>query len=246
MVVRRRTILALWRLYLARIGKRHSRFAITMPGLVVLVGLWRGWDHPFVPMLGGSFFVILALSPAMMMMQEKLTGSLRFVGSLPISGQEHAASRVLTAATMATPAALAGAVALILYPVVPFAAVAPAALANWALLTVVSIFGTALHYRYPFGYVVQLVLWPLFAFIVAVYAIEAWSSRFPSLVAALLSQAGLIGLGAILAAGVVTAAWWAVRTIVRLAPVYMGEADDELLDEMMNVERKWGRKKRRP
>ena len=162
MVVRRRAILALWRIYLARIGKRHSRFAITMPGLVVLFGLWRGWDHPLVPMLGGLFFGILALSPAMMMLQEKLTGSLRFVGSLPISGQEHAASRVLTAATMATPAALAGAVALILYPVVPFAAVAPAALANWALLTVVSIFGTALHYRYPFGYVVQLVLWSLF------------------------------------------------------------------------------------
>ena len=163
MVVRRRAILALWRLYLARIGKRHSRFAITMPGLVVLFGLWQGWDHPTVPMLGGSFFVILALSPAMimMMMQEKLTGSLRFVGSLPISGQEHAASRVLTAATMATPAALAGAVALILYPVVPFAAVAPAALGSWALLTVGSVFGTALQFRYPVGHVMQLVLWSL-------------------------------------------------------------------------------------
>lgn len=246
MVVRRRTILALWRLYLARIGKRHSRLAITMPGLVVLVGLWRGWDHPMVPMLVGSFFVLLALLPAMMMMQEKLTGSLRFVGSLPISGQEHAASRVLTAATLATPAALAGAVALVLYPVVPFAAVAPAALGIWALLTVGSVFGTAMQFRYPFGQFAQLVFWSLLAFVAAVFAIAEWGPRFPSLVAALLSQAGLIGLGAILAAGVVIAAWWAVSTIVRLAPVYMGEADDELLDEMKAVERKWGRKKRRP
>ena len=243
MPIRRRAVLALWRLHLSRILKRQAVFAGTMAGLIVFVGLRRGWDHQMVPVLGLFLFFFHSQLPPMLMMREKLDGSLGFLGSLPISGHEHAVGRILTAATLAAPAAIACVVALVLYSVVPIAAVAPAAFGIYMLLTVTSVVGTALHYRYSVGEFMQRGLYSLLAFIALAFLLDELITRswFPSL-EALVRPTVLIAASMLSWAGLLAAGWWAVRTIARLAPIYQGEPDDELLAEVKKVERKWGRK----
>ena len=79
---------------------------------------------------------------------EACHGSLRFLASLPISGPEHAAGRILVAATFAVPATLVITVVAVREQFVSLAASVPAGLLVWAALTAISTLITACHYRF--------------------------------------------------------------------------------------------------
>ncbi len=129
-MIRRRAVLALWRMLVGRLGKHFAKSVATFGALIALVGLTMGWDHGFVEMLSLFLLIMSAIFPASRMLQERIHGSLRFLASLPISGPEHAAGRILVAATFAVPAALVITVVAVREQFVSLAASVPAWLAS--------------------------------------------------------------------------------------------------------------------
>ena len=102
--MRRDAVLRLTRLHLHRTLKPMWKFGLVTIGVVMIPVFLGGGLNPDMTVAAGAVFLLyLPGSLALNMTQEKIDGSLRFLSSLPVTGREHAASRVLASAALTMP-----------------------------------------------------------------------------------------------------------------------------------------------
>ena len=241
-MIRRRAVLALWRMLAGRLVKHFAKSVATFAVLSALVGLTMGWDHGFVEMLSLFLLVMSVIFPAGRMLQERVHGSLRFLASLPISGPEHAAGRVLLAGTFAIPATLVVTVVAVREQFVSLAASVPAGIVVWAALTAISTLITACHYGFATDRMIGLFARVALAGVVVSLLVSSFVPPQLSVLAWLTSPTGRTVAFALGVGAAVTPLWWAVRTISRCAPVFQEGTDSEFLAAFSMMERAFQRK----
>ena len=176
---------------------------------------------------------------------EACHGSLRFLASLPISGPEHAAGRILVAATFAVPATLVITVVAVREQFVSLAASVPAGLLVWAALTAISTLITACHYRFAGERMLGLFARVALDGVVGSFLISTFVPPELAVLAWLASPTGRTVAAALAVGAAVAPFWWAVRTINCCAPVHQDTAESEFLAMYSMMEhafqRKWKR-----
>ena len=217
--MRRDAVLRLVRLYLYRTVKPMWKMGLAV-GVMILV-FDRGKPNPDTTVgFFAAFLIFLPVNLALNMTQEKIDGSLRFLASLPITGREHAASRVLATAALTMPLVIWLATLLPLFQLETLPVAVAAGIGFGAVVFFVSLVVTAFQYRYSGQKARSVVTYAALAFVAVLWIstrFEGWSAVI--LTGALVSLIGAMATGR-----------YALRTIVRLAPVYDGENDELAAD----------------
>ena len=155
------------------------------------------------------------------MTQEKIDGSLRFLSSLPITGREHAASRVVATAALTVPLVIWLATLLPLFQLATLPVAVAAGIGFGAVVLLVSLVAIAFQYRYSGQKARSVLVYAAVAFVVVLWI----STRFEGWSAVIRTPAVIVTGALVAGIGVVAIGWYALRTIVGLAPVYDGEND---------------------
>ena len=219
--MRRGAVLRLVRLYLDRTVKPMWKMGLVV-GVMILV-FDRGELNPSTIVgLFAAFLIYLPVNLALNMTQEKIDGSLRFLSSLPITGREHAASRVVATAALTVPLVIWLATLLPLFQLMALPGAVATGIGFGAVVFLVSLVVIAFQYRYSGQKARSVFMYAAVAFVVVLWIstwFEGWSAviRTPAVIVtgALVSLIGAMATGR-----------YALRTIVRLAPVYDGENDE--------------------
>ena len=102
--MRRGAVLRLFRLHLSRTVKPMWKLGLGVVAVVLIpVVFGDGLNPDMTVAFGAVFLIYLPCNLPLNMTQEKIDGTLRFLSSLPVTGREHAASRVLATAALTTP-----------------------------------------------------------------------------------------------------------------------------------------------
>ena len=221
--MRHNVVLRLSRLHVYRTLKPLWKVGLAMGVVVVLPPVFSGALNPdFTVGVLAGLLVLLPVTAALNVTGEKIDGSLRFLASLPVTGQEHAASRLVAVATLAIPLVVHLATLLPLFGLMaPPGAFVVAGSAGIAVV-LVSLVGVALQYRFS-GQKAR----SMFSILAAALVALAWmSTLFEGWLAIILTPAGIVTLSLIPLIGVMAGSWYALRTIVRLAPVYERDRDE--------------------
>ena len=218
--MRRDAVLRLVRLYLYRTVKPMWKLGLTV-GVMILV-FSRGELNPSVIVgLFAAFLIYLPVNLALNMTQEKIDGSLRFLSSLPITGREHAASRVVATAALTVPLVIWLATLLPLFQLATLPVAVAAGIGFGAVVLLVSLVAIAFQYRYSGQKARSVLVYAAVAFVVVLWI----STRFEGWSAVIRTPAVIVTGALVAGIGVVAIGWYALRTIVGLAPVYDGEND---------------------
>ena len=169
-----------------------------------------------------GFLVLLPATAALNVTGEKIDGSLRFLASLPVTGREHAASRLVAAATLAMPLVVHLATLLPLFGLMALPGAFIVAVSAGTAAVLVSLLGVALQYRFS-GQKAR----SMFSILLAASVGLAWmSTLFEGWLPVILTPVGIVTLSLLPAIGVMAGSWYALRAIVRLAPVYEHDRDE--------------------
>ena len=223
--MRRDAVLRLVRLYLYRTVKPMWKMGLAV-GVMILV-FSGGKPNPDTTVgLFAVFLIFLPVNLALNMTQEKIDGSLRFLASLPITGREHAASRVVATAVLAMPLVIWLATLLPLFQLATLPVAVAAGIGFGTAVFFVSLVVTAFQYKYSGQKARSVFTYAALAFVAVLWIstrFEGWSAviRTPAVIVtgALVSLIGAMATGR-----------YALRTIVQLAPVYDGENDELAAD----------------
>ncbi len=222
--MRRDAVLRLFRLHLHRTVKPMSKWGLVTAGvLMVPVFLGGGLNLDMTVGFGAVFLIYLPCNLALNMTQEKIDGSLRFLSSLPVTGREHAASRVLATAALTMPLVIWLAVLLPLFQLesLPGGPVVTG-IGMGAAVFLVSLVVIAFQYKYSGPKARSVFAYVLVAFVAVIWI----STLFEGSPAELLTPA-VIATGALVSGiGIVAVGRFAVRTIVEYAPIYDREKDE--------------------
>ncbi len=192
-------------------------------GVMILV-LSRGEFNPSTIVgLFAAFLIYLPVNLALNMTQEKIDGSLRFLSSLPVTGREHAASRVLATAALTTPLVIWLATTLPLFQLesLPGGPVVTGIGMGMAVF-LASLVVIAFQYRYSGQKARSILVYAGLAFVVVLW-ISTW---FEGLSAVIRIPAVIVTGALVSLIGAMATGRYVLRTIVRLAPVYDGENDE--------------------
>lgn len=216
--MRRDAVLRLTRLHLHRTVKPMWKLGLATIGVVMIpVFLGGGLNPDMTVAFGAVFLMYLPCNLALNMTQEKIDGSLRFLSSLPVTGREHAASRVLATAALTIPLPIWLAVLLPLFQLesLPGGPVVTG-LGMGAAVFLVSLVVIAFQYKYSGPKARSVFVYVLAAF-VAIFWISTMFEESP----AVLLTPAVIAAGALICGiGMAAVGWFAVRTIVEYAPAY--------------------------
>lgn len=220
--MRRKLVLRLFRLHVYRTVKPMWK-KLWIGGVVVLLAVLAGGLSPdlTVGVLAG-LLVFLPVTLALNVTGEKIDGSLRFLASLPVTGREHAASRIAAAAALAMPLVIHLATLLPLFDLVALPGAFVVAVGTGIAAVLVSVLGVALQYRFSGQAARSMFSGLSFAFVALIWM----SILFEGWPAAILTPAGIVALSLIPLIGVAAGSWYALRTIARLAPVYERDRDE--------------------
>ncbi len=221
--MRRSVVLRLSRLHMYRTVKPMWKVGLATGVVVVLPLVFSGALNPdlTVGVLAG-LLVLLPVTAALNVTGEKIDGSLRFLASLPVTGREHAASRLVAAATLAMPLVIHLATLLPLFGVMAFAGAFIVAVSAGIAAVLVSLLGVALQYRFS-GQKAR----SMFSILLAASVGVVWLSMlFEGWLPVILTPAGIVTLSLVPLAGALAGSWYALRAIVRLAPVYEHDRDE--------------------
>ena len=221
--MRRNAVLRLSRIHVYRTVKPMWKVGLAMGVVVVLPPVFSGALNPdFTVGMPAGLLVLLPVTAALNVTGEKVDGSLRFLASLPITGREHAASRLVAAVILAMPLVIHLATLLPLFGLMALPGAFIVAVSAGIAAVLVSMLGVALQYKFS-GQQVR----SKFFILAAVLGALAWmSTLFDGWPAAILTPAGVVTLALISSIGVMAGSWYALRAIVRLAPVYERDRDD--------------------
>ena len=213
--MRRGAVLRLVRLYLYRTVKPMWKMGLAV-GVMILV-FSGGKPVGFF----AAFLMYLPVNLALNMTQEKIDGSLRFLASLPITGREHAASRVLATAALTMPLVIWLATLLPLFQLETLPVAVAAGIGFGAVAFLGSLVVIAFQYRYSGQKARSVVTYAAVAFVAVLFIL----TRFEGWSAVILTPAVIVTGALVSLIGVMATGRYALRTIVRLAPVYDGEND---------------------
>ncbi len=221
--MRRNVVLRLSRLHVYRTVKPLWKVGLAMGVVVVLPPVFSGALNPdFTVGVPGGLLVLLPVAAALNMTGEKIDGSLRFLASLPVTGREHAASRLVAAVTLAMPAVIHFATVLPLFGLMSLPGAFIVAVSAGIAAVLLSLLGVALQYRFS-GQRVR----SMFSILLAVLMAFVWmSTLLEGWPAVILTPAGIVTLSLVPLIGVMAGSWYALRAIVRLAPVYERDRDE--------------------
>ena len=218
--MRRGAVLRLVRLYLYRTVKPMWKMGLAV-GVMILV-FSGGKPNPDTTVgLFAAFLIYLPVNLALNMTQEKIDGSLRFLASLPITGREHAASRVLATAALTMPLVIWLATLLPLFQLMALPGAVATGIGFGAVVFLVSLVVIAFQYRYSGQKARSVFMYAAVAFVVVLFI----STRFEGWSAVILTPAVIVTGALVSLIGAMATGRYALRTIVRLAPVYDGEND---------------------
>ncbi len=215
-------ILRLCRLHIYRNVKSMWKAALVMGGVLVLPLVLTGeFKQELTVGLLGGFLMLLPAHLALNMTEEKIDGSLRMLASLPITGREHAASRLVAAAALTMPLVIHLATLLPLFDLLAFPRAVGVGIGMGVTALLVGLVGVALQYRFS-GQKVR----SMFSMAVFVVVGLIWlSTLFEGWPAWILSPVGVVTLSLIPLIATIAGGWYAIRTIVKLAPVYERDQD---------------------
>ena len=221
--MRRNAVLRLSRLHVYRTVKPMWKVGLAMGVVVVLPLVLTGaLSQDLMVGVPGGLLVLLSVSLARNVTGEKVDGSLRFLASLPITGREHAASRLVAAVILAMPLVIHLATLLPLFGLMALPGAFIVAVSAGIAAVMVSMLGVALQYKFS-GQQTR----SKFGILATDLAGLIWmSTLFDGWPAAILTPAGVVTLALISSIGVMAGSWYALRAIVRLAPVYERDRDD--------------------
>ena len=219
--MRRGAVLRLVRLYLDRTVKPMWKLGLAT-GVMILV-FDRGELNPSTIVgLFAAFLIYLPVNLALNMTQEKIDGSLRFLSSLPITGREHAASRVVATAALTVPLVIWLATLLPLFQLMALPGAVATGIGFGAVVFLVSLVVIAFQYRYSGQKARSVFMYAAVAFVAVLFI----SRRFEGWSAVILTPAVIVTGALVSLIGAMATGRYALRTIVRLAPVYDGENDE--------------------
>ena len=214
--MRRGAVLRLVRLYLYRTVKPMWKLGLAVGVMILVVS--RGELNPSVIVgLFAAFLIYLPVNLALNMTQEKIDGTLRFLSSLPVTGREHAASRVLATATLTTPLVIWLATLLPLFQLesLPGGPVVTGIGMGMAVFLVCLVV-IAFQYKYSGPKARSVFVYFLVAFAAIVW-ISTWFEGSP---AELLTPMVIVTAALVSGVGAAAVGWFALRAIVEYAPVY--------------------------
>ena len=186
-------------------------------------GLRQGELNPSTIVgLFAAFLIYLPVNLALNMTQEKIDGSLRFLSSLPITGREHAASRVVATAALTVPLVIWLATLLPLFQLMALPGAVATGIGFGAVVFLVSLVVIAFQYRYSGQKARSVFMYAAVAFVAVLFI----SRRFEGWSAVILTPAVIVTGALVSLIGAMATGRYALRTIVRLAPVYDGENDE--------------------
>ncbi len=219
-------IFTLARLFLSRLGRQLGAVLVAV-GAMATVDIARHGVHLMSLVawgLGGALMV--PPMQAVVVVRDKMDGSLRFLASLPVAGAEHVAARTLAAAVLGFPAFVLGLIGL--------SAGAPAfspsqdvaiAFTSWIALTVISVAFTAVQMRTRVGDGIRLAMFGFAAIVIGARVLSSATSggRFATWRAILFTERGFALASVLVWILIGAAAWWAARTIARISESYEGD-----------------------
>ena len=216
-------ILRLWRLFVVRTMKPLVRIVTAVVGLGLLQALFGMWSIEINLLIIGAALSAILVSVPMIMIQEKIDGSLAFLASLPITGYEHAAARILLIVTAAVPMmGYVAATAWWLKLADGWLAVGLGALCGVVMMVAV-VGGVGCQYRYSVEQFMSMGMGAFGVIVLAGYVVGEISWLRELLVMLIVDPIG-VTIGALLAGGIgLLSGWYAVRMIVRRAPMYSDE-----------------------
>ena len=167
--------------------------------------------------MGAVFLIYLPCNLALNMTQEKIDGTLRFLSSLPVTGREHAASRVLATAALTTPLVIWLTTMLPLFQLesLPGGPVVTGIGMGMAVF-LVSMVVIAFQYKYSGPRARSIFVYALVAVVVVVWI----STRFEGSPTELFTPMVIVTAALVSGVGAAAVGWFALRTIVEYAPVY--------------------------
>ena len=221
--MRRTVVLRLSRLHVYRTVKPMWKVGLAMGVVVVLpLALTGALSQDLTVGVLAGLLAYLPVTLALNVTGEKIDGSLRFLASLPVTGREHAASRLVAAVTLAMPLVIHLATLLPLFGLMALPGAFMVAVSAGIAVVLVSLLGVALQYRFS-GQRAR----SMFGILVAVLVALAWmSTLFDGWLAVILTPAGIVSLSLVPLIGVMAGSWYALRAIARLAPVYERDRDE--------------------
>lgn len=221
--MRRNIVLRLSRLHMYRTVKPMWKVGLAAGVVMVLPLVFLGaLSRDLTVGVPAGLLILLPVSLAYNVTGEKIDGSLRFLASLPVTGREHAASRLVAIAILAMPVVIHLATLLPLFGLMAAPGAFVVAVGAGMAAVLVSLLGVALQYRLS-GQKAR----SMFSFLaLAVVALMWMSTLFEGWLAAILTPAGIATLSLVPAMGVIAGSWYALRTIARLAPAYEREQDE--------------------
>ena len=221
--MRRNVVLRLSRLHVYRTLKPMWKVGLAASVVLVLPFVLTGdLNRDFVVGVPAGLLALLPVAAALNVTGEKIDGSLRFLAALPITGREHAASRLVVVATLTMPLVIHLATLLPLFGLMALPAAFIVAAGAGIVVVLVSLLGVALQYRFS-GQRAR----SMFAILAAVFVGSTWMwTLFEGWLPAILTPAGIVTLSLVPSIGVMAGGWYALRTIVRLAPVYERDRDE--------------------
>lgn len=216
-------VLRLFDLHLYRALKPAWKLGLAVGGVVMLpVVLGDGMNPDMTVGFVAVFLLYLPANLALNMTQEKIEGSLRFLASLPVTGREHAASRLLAVAALTMPLVTWLSVALPLFRLQTIPEAVLAGIGFGVGIFLVSLVVIAFQYKYTGQKARSAFVYVLVAFVAVVWM----STRFEGWVAVLANPAVIVGGSVVGGIVVVAVGRYALRTIIEYAPVYDREKDE--------------------
>ena len=221
--MRRNVVLRLSRLHVYRTLKPMWKVGLAASVVLVLPFVLTGdLNRDFMVGVPAGLLALLPVAAALNVTGEKIDGSLRFLAALPVTGREHAASRLVAVATLTMPLVIHLATLLPLFGLMALPGAFIVAAGAGIVAVLLSLLGVALQYRLS-GQKAR----SMFAILVVALIGLTWmSTLFEGWLPAILTPAGVVTLLLVPSIGVMAGGWYALRAIVRLAPVYERDRDE--------------------
>jgi hypothetical protein len=169
---------------------------------------------------------VLPLMQGFLVLRDKFDGSLRFLASLPVAGEEHAAARALLCIALAAPVGVVTWFALGQNaPMFTAGQAVVVSLIAWIGLGAGAVLLTAVQMRTEAGQGAKVALWLIVGAMVLTNAVPAMfgPKRWAALGAALLTRAGFAAASTVFWLALAAATWWAWQTIARISESYQAE-----------------------
>ena len=219
-------VVTLARLFLSRLGRQLGAVVVAV-GVLATMDIARHGVHLMSLVawgLGGA--IMVPPMQAVLVVRDKMDGSLRFLASLPVAGAEHVAARTIVAVVLGFPAFVLGLIGLSAgAPAFSQAQDVAIALTGWIGLAAISVAFTAVQMRTKVGDGMRLAMFGFAAVVIAARVLSSASSsrQFATWRATVFTARGFALASLLVWVLIGAAAWWAARTIARISESYEGE-----------------------